>query len=203
MKDEEHILSINFHHSVMDPAKAYIVITTMLARYHEKIKGEKPEWAKALGMAMLKRKEGFIKPLPMRTFAREQLSDTLIKNTNSRVATIRTRRLLDPAEHKGRISLRAVIDDEKILDGLLARALRNHATLNDLIFACAHRVIRAWNDERGETKDRFRFMLITSLTGRMALGDNTGAGLSGLNFYFGSPGEHGPGHDHSALRERA
>ncbi|MBZ0273460.1 hypothetical protein K8I61_15585, partial [bacterium] len=182
VSDDEHIFSIFFHHSVMDPFKAYKVITRMFAGYHQRVKGARPAWADKLGMAMLERKGGYVKPLSAVTFAREQLADVLIKNTSSKVAMIKTRRVLPPAEMMGRISRRATFDDPKILEGVLSRASKNEATLNDIIFACARRVLSQWNEERGASAERMRFMLITSLTGRMELGDNTGAGLSGLNF---------------------
>ncbi len=182
VKDDVHILSIVYHHSVMDPAKAYTVVTTTLAHYHERVTGKKPEWAKALGMAMLKRKEGFIKPISMLTFAKDQLTDVFIRNTNRSVANIATRRILPPPDCMGRYSLRSIIEDPGVLAGLLKRAAHNKATLNDLLFACARKVITRWNQERDASTERFRFMLITSLMGRMALGEGAGAGLSGLNF---------------------
>ncbi len=183
--DDQYIFSILFHHSVMDPAKAYRLVTRMLEGYHERVKGVRPEWADSLGMAALVRKEGFVKPIPLGRFAREQVYDVLVKNPEKSIANIRTKRILPVADCMGRISIRYVLDDEKLLAGLTERARRNEATVNDLIFACARRVISRWNVERGETVDKFRFMLITSLTGRMPLGDNTGAGLAGLNFVSG------------------
>ncbi|MCB1152252.1 hypothetical protein KDL45_01290, partial [bacterium] len=173
--------------SAMDPLKGYILVTTMLERYHEMVKGEKPDWAGSLGMASLVRKEGYVKPISMLTFGREQITDVLIKNTNSKVANVATAQVKDPAECKGRHSLRAVIDDPKIVEGLFKRAARNEATVNDLVFACARKILTDWNRERGAKVGRFRFMLITSLAGRMPETKGEGAGLSGLNFVHKDP----------------
>lgn len=183
--DDQHIFSIVFHHSVMDPAKAYKMLTRTLQGYHERVKGVTPEWTEALGMAALVRKEGFVTPMPMGAFVKDQVYDVLVKNPEKSIANIKTKRVLDPAGCKGRISLRHVIDDPKIIEGLTSRARRNEATINDLMFAAARSVISRWNTERGESVDKFRFMLITSLVGRMPLGDNSGAGLAGLNFVSG------------------
>jgi hypothetical protein len=54
--------------------------------------------------------------------------------------------------------------------------------VNDLIFACARRAIERWNDERDAPNKRYRFMLITSLIGRMPTEHLSGPALSGLNF---------------------
>jgi hypothetical protein len=182
VKDDVHILSILYHHSVMDPSKAYKLVTNTLAGYHERVKGEKPEWASSLGMAMLERKEGYVQPLSMAAFAKEQLVDVWVKNTPKTIAQIATKRILTPGECMGRHSLRAVIEDDKLLSGLLARSIRNHATVNDLLFACARKAILQWNEDRDVPSRRYRFMLITSLIGRVPVAEDAGPPLSGLNF---------------------
>ena len=180
--DDKYIFSILYHHSALDPNKAYRVLTGMLQRYHEKVTGTPPEWVGSLGMAALKRSTALVKPIAPLTFMRDQLVDVWVKNRNGVVQTIASEELLDYRKVKGRYSFRAVIDDRKLLDSLMARVKRNEATLNDLVFAVARKTLTAWNEERNIAAERFRFMLVTSLKGRMELPPNAGAGLAGLNF---------------------
>jgi hypothetical protein len=180
--DDEYIFSILYHHSAMDPSKAYRVLTTMLTRYHEKVKGKKPAWAESLGMAALKRSGSLVKPLPLTTFAKEQLTDLWFTNPPSKVATVATQEIRDFKKVKGRFSKRAVIDDPKLLKGLFARVHKNEATLNDLLFAVSRKTLTQWNQEHGVSAERFRYLLITSLQGRTELPEQAGAGLAGLIF---------------------
>jgi hypothetical protein len=179
--DNKYIFSVVYHHSALDPSKAYLVFTHMLSAYHEKVKGEKPEWADSIGMAALKRSGGFIKPMPMMKYLKDQAYITWIKYGPGVIRHIASEDFRDYRQVKGRHSLRAVIDDPRIIRGLFSRAKRNNATLNDLIFAVARKVLTQWNDEHDTDSDHFRFGLITSLKGRMDLPENAGAGISVIN----------------------
>jgi hypothetical protein len=180
--EDRYIFSMLYHHSALDPARAYLFLTRFLAVYHEKIKGEQPEWSQSLGMAALSRKNSHIKPIPWGQFMREQMLDIWYYNRSKNISHIKTESLRDYRTTQGRHSMRAVIDEPEIIKGLLDRAKLNEATFNDLIFAVARSVISEWNDEHNVTSERLRFMLITSLKGRMELPKDAGAGLSGLNF---------------------
>jgi len=182
VSDDAYIFSILYHHSAMDPNRGFKLLTKMLSGYHGKIKGKPPKWADSVGMAALKRGQALIKPMPALEFAKEQMMDIWITNRSSLVSNVATEGIRDYKQVKGRHSIRAVIDDPKILKGIFARVKRNNATLNDLVFAVARKTLTTWNEEHGESADRFRFMLITSLKGRAQLVKTAGAGLSTLNF---------------------
>lgn len=182
VSDDAWIFSILYHHCAMDPNKAYSLLTEMLAAYHEKVKGKPPEWAGSLGMAALKRGGALVKPIPMLNFAKEQLADVWIRNRAGLVSNIASEQIRDYKITKGRHSFRTFIDDPKLIKALFNRVKRNDATFNDLAFAVARKAITKWNEERGVGAERFRFLLITSLKGRMELPKDAGAGLAGLNF---------------------
>jgi len=145
------------------------------------VKGEPPDWGDSLGMAALKREGGLIKPMSALAFTKEQLMDLWVRNRKSLVSNVATEEIRNYRKVKGRHSIRAVIDDQEVVKGLLARVKSNNATLNDLVFAVARQTITKWNQERDVGTDRFRFMLITSLKGRAKLPQNAGAGLAALN----------------------
>lgn len=182
VQDDVHIFSVVYHHSAMDPFKGYLLFTKMLAGYHERIKGKVPEWTEAVGMASLAKAKEYMEPISKLSFIKEQLNDVLFKNTGGRVDNIASKEILDYREKKGRHSLRAVIDDFDLIKSLLSRASRNKVTFNDLMFACTRKAITEWNEEYNAKSDRFRFMLITSMAGRMKEKKSVGARVSGLNF---------------------
>lgn len=183
VQDDTYILGVLFHHSILDPFKAFTVLTNLFARYHELVKGEWPSWVEAEGTGdvIRKKKNQLIKPLPMMTFAKEQLMDVWIKNNKSSITPIAVEKVYDYKKVKGRFSLLRMIDDEKLISALVERAVSSGCTLNDLFFAIARKVISQWNLEHGKPADRFRFMLVTSLLGRAKLPKDSGAGLAGLN----------------------
>ncbi|MBL6974171.1 MAG: hypothetical protein ISR64_00430 [Deltaproteobacteria bacterium] len=180
--DEEHILSLQFHHSCMDAHKGYLYLTRLLAGYHERIKGKAPDWADSQGMAALTRQGDMVKPVSAGRFIREQLADVFWRNRSGSVSNIASEEVRDYREVRGRYSLRAVIEDPAVLQGLFDRARAHHATVNDLFFAVTRRVLSRWNRDHGASDDRFRFMLITSIKGRTRQSEAAGAGVSGLNF---------------------
>jgi NRPS condensation-like uncharacterized protein len=183
VKDDKYIFSILYHHSAMDPAKAYKVITDLLARYHEKVTGKPPEWAKTLGMAALKRKGGLIKPVGFGKFVLGQLNDIWFQNNTSSLSKIACEQIKDYRKTKGRHSLRSVIDDPKLIAGLMARSEKNQATLNDLMLAVMRKTLTQWNRDRDQSAQRFRMMIITSLKGRTELSTKTaGADVSAINW---------------------
>ena len=185
--DNTHIFSVVYHHSAMDPTKGYKLFTNMLAGYHERVTGKKPDWNQAVGMAGLAKAGKFIEPESKFTFIKDQLSDVLFRNTGGRVGLIANAKTEDYHVVKGRHSLRAVFDDFRIVESLLKRAEGNKATMNDLMFACVRKALAEWNTERDYSADRFRFMLITSMTGRMKQQSGVGARVSGLNFISEEP----------------
>ncbi len=187
--DDEHIFSVLYHHSVLDPAKAVKMLTTMLAEYHKLIKGVEPDWKDQQGLGALNRQDKFVKAISLPAFISEQMTDVLIVNRSSTMQGIATRRVLPSDQCKGRISLRHVWDDPKIPQALLARAVKNEASLNDLLLAGARKAIARWNKERGVASERLRFMLITSLRGRMPATDETGIMLAGLNYLADCPSD--------------
>ncbi len=179
--DDTYLFSMVYHHSIFDGAKAYRVWTKMLSSYHEKVKGRKPDWANSLGMAALRRREGLIKPVSRLKFFCEQLGDVWVRNRAGVVSHIATESIRDYRLVKGRHSIRAVIGDPLLQKGLFDRAKRNRATFNDLVYAVVLKTLAGWNEDRGVSSERFRFMLVTSLKGRMELPADVGAGLSFLN----------------------
>lgn len=191
--DEEHILSLQFHHSCMDAEKGYLYLTRLLSAYHERVKGKAPQWAGSLGMAALTRQDDDVQLLSAGRFIREQLADVLWRNRSGSVANIASEEVLDYREVRGRYSLRAVIDDPIVIEGLFSRVRALHATLNDLIFAVTRRVLSRWNRDLKASDERFRFMLITSMKGRTLQREAAGAGVSALNFV--SSGHGGAGLD--------
>ena len=176
VRDDQHIFSILYHHSVVDGRKVFRLMNAMLAGYHRRVTGRAPAWADAPGMTALVR-DGAVTPPAFRDFAREQLAD-LFTGT-ARVAYVAG---TGPRDVHGRYSFREVIDDPGLLKGLRARVRANEATLNDLLLAVARVAIGQWNDVRAAARERMRFMLITSLHGRTPLAEHGGAGVSALNF---------------------
>ena len=183
VQDDTYILGVLFHHSILDPFKAFMVLTNLFARYHELVKGQWPTWVEAEGTGdvIRKKKNQLIKPLPMTTFAKEQLMDVWVRNSKSKISPIAVEKVHDFKKVKGRYSLMRVIEDEKLIAGLVERAVSAECTLNDLFFAVSRKVLSDWNLEKGKPADRFRFMLVTSLLGRAKLPKDSGAGLAGLN----------------------
>ena len=187
--DDEWVFSILYHHSAMDARKAYRYLTALLSLYHERVTGQPPEWTDALGMAALKRRGGEVTPVTFGRFAQEQLADMWWHNRGDRVANVASEEKLDYRQVKGRHSLRAVIDDPRTFDGIMALPNAHGATLNDLLFTVARRVLTGWNAEHHAIHDRFRFMLITSLWGRTPLPETAGAGVSALTFVSDGPAQ--------------
>jgi NRPS condensation-like uncharacterized protein len=182
VKDDRYILSILYHHSTLDPNKAFHLLTELFSRYHRKVTGKPPEWADALGIEALKREGGLIKPICVGPFIKQQLVDVCLENRASRIDQVASQALRDFSTCKGRHSLRYVIDDPKLIEGLMARVKKNNAAMNDLIMAVARMAIARWNEKLGKTSDRFRMMLITNLTGRTKLPPNAGAGISAISW---------------------
>jgi hypothetical protein len=183
VEDETWVLGVVFHHSVVDPLKAFIVLTHALARYHQLVKGAWPKWAMAesTGDVIRKKKGSLVKPLPFSQFAKEQMLDLWVKNRKGVVNSIASRKIRDYRKTKGRYSFLRVIQDKETILALVDRAVKAGCTLNDLCFAVARKTFSQWNQEKGKPADRFRFMLATSLLGRMELPKNGGAGLGALN----------------------
>lgn len=179
--DNEYIFSILYHHSAMDARKAYQYLTQLLASYHLKITGTPPEWGRNQGMAALARGGGLVRPGSMARFTQEQLYDIWWKNRAGRISNIASPNLCDFRKVRGRHSLRTVIDNPDIIKKLLVRADKNKASLNDLLFAVAHKTLSLWNKEHDTPRNKFRFLLITNLWGRTELPEHAGAGVSGLN----------------------
>jgi hypothetical protein len=180
--DDRYIFSIVYHHSCMDPAKFYVVMTKMLSGYHERVKGELPEWAIVDGMSGLARPKKLVKPeISFGKFMFEQFADIWYHNPKSKVAHVATKKVYDYRQRQGRHSVRAVIDDPKLLAGMSKRVKRHKATVNDLLLACVQKAITQWNSERNAGHDRYRFMLISSLKGRKDNKVNkSGAAVSGI-----------------------
>ena len=180
--DDRYIYSVVYHHSCMDPAKYFVVLNTMLANYHERIKGEKPAWYSSNGLGGLRRSTNPITPIPMGRFAAEQFADIWFKNPRRTVSQIASPRFRDYRSVKGRHSLRTVIDDPKLLEGMSRRAKRRQATLNDLLLACGRKAITQWNKDHDQKHERMRMMLVTSLRGRKGFAlESGGAAISMLN----------------------
>ncbi len=186
--DDRHILSVVYQHSVVDPYKAFKVLTRLLELYHERVKGERPEWAETIGMTALARKREPLWVAPrstMFTFPRDVFRNFRRWNKSRgpvRFSQIATREILDFRQVKGRYGLRAVIDDAALFESLLARAKRNGATLNDLLLAVALRCITRWNRDNAAPAEYFRLLLASSLKGRTEVPETVGTGLSGLTF---------------------
>lgn len=180
--DDEYIFSILYHHSAMDALKAYRYLTHLFAAYHQKVTGVPPSWGKAHGMAALIRRGDIVRPVSMAGFAWEQIADVWWRNRAGRISNIASPNMRDFREVRGRHSLRAVIDDPAVMKEIFGRTERNHASLNDLLFAVAQKTLSRWNEEHDTPHNRFRFMLITSLWGRTGLPEDAGSGVSGLNF---------------------
>jgi NRPS condensation-like uncharacterized protein len=190
--DDKHIFSICYHHSAFDPYKGYKVITSMLARYHEKVKGRPPPWAEAVGMAALgEQPKSWSLPRNMiLSYSWGNLTKILRRVSKwGKAPALWASEIRDYHLEKGRHSLRYVIDDQKLLEGLYARAKREKAKLNDLILAIAHGVIARWNKEHDSPYQYFRMALISNLKGRMALPEHIGAAISGFTFITGGLGE--------------
>ena len=181
--DDGYIFSVLYHHSCLDPVKFFIVFNRMLSRYHELVKGEKPDWATYEGMKGLARSGKLINPIPLGKYAYRQIKDIYFKYPKSKVSHLASEKLLDFKKEMGRHSLRAVIDDPKLIEGIGNRVKRHHATVNDLLLACCRKVATQWNKEHDQDHERFRVMLISSLKGRkdekVEVG---GAAVAALNY---------------------
>ena len=181
--EDLHLLALVFHHSAMDPFKGYTVMTHTLERYHEMVTGKKPAWSGSAGsLASARSNKALVKPLPMLTFAREQLTDVWYTNRASILSKIACEKILDYHEVKGRHCLRTRITDMQLIKTLVDRAVSIDCTFNDVLMAVARQTLSEWNADHGKAHDRFRMMLATSLVGRADLPMDAGAGLGGLNF---------------------
>jgi hypothetical protein len=182
VEDDRYIFSVLYHHSCLDPAKFYVVMTKMLSGYHERVKGKPPEWATADGMAGLARDGKVISPYPIGKYAIEQFADIWYHHPTSKVSHAFSREIRDYKKCQGRHSVRSVIDDPKLIKGMFSRSKRSQATINDLLLACARKGLGKWNKEHDAAHERFRMMLISSLKGRK---DNrvveSGAAVAAIN----------------------
>lgn len=165
-EDDGYIFSVRYHHSCLDPAKFFVVFNKMLSRYHEMVKGQLPEWANYDGMKGLARSDKVIQSIPLSKYMYYQFEDIYFKYPKKKVAHIFSEKILDYHQEKGRHSLRAVIDDPKLLEGITSRVKRHHATVNDLLMACGRKVITHWNREHDVPHEAVRLMLVSSLKGR-------------------------------------
>jgi hypothetical protein len=182
VEDDRYIFSVLYHHSCLDPAKFYLLMTRMLSEYHKKVKGKLPEWATTDGMGGLARPGKLVTPHPLSKYAIEQFADMWYHNPKSKVSQPYSREIRDYKTCQGRHSVRAVIDDPRILEGMSKRAKRNQATVNDLLLACMRKGAGKWNKEHDAAHERFRMMLISSLKGRKDNRvDDSGAALAALN----------------------
>ena len=193
VEDDQYIFSVLYHHSCMDPAKFYLVFTTLLSEYHRLVKGQTPAWVKSDGMGGLARTGQVIKPVSLAKFGFQQFADIYYYHRKKSVFQPASEEIRDYRTCKGRHSVRAVINDPKLLEGMFARAKRHQATVNDLLLACSRKAITKWNMEHDVGHDKMRFMLISSLTGRRDQSvEGSGAAVSGLNLISG-------GHSHVPL----
>ncbi len=185
------ILSIVYQHSVVDPNKAYKVLTRLLALYHEKVKGAPPKWASAIGMASLKNRGQELWKSPWHTgltfpaqYVKSIMSHTGWKRTEGRIKIrpIASENLRDYTMVRGRHGLRLKFDDWDFIQALLARAKDKKASFNDVLMAVSQQVITEWNQKRKAPNDWFHMVLATSLKGRAAIADSVGTGLSALSF---------------------
>ncbi len=186
--DDTYIISVLYHHSVVDPFKAYKVLTKMLALYHENVTGSPPHWAESVGMASLAKKakpEWVVPKKAVITFPLGVIKDSIKRRVIHgpiEISQIASDKIFDYKKEKGRHGLRKVFDDPKVIEGLLARAKRSKASLNDLLLAIALKCITRWNKDRNATYETFCMWLAVSLKGRTVLPEDAGAGLSGLTF---------------------
>lgn len=192
--DDRYIFSIRYQHSAMDPLKGYYVFSAMLAKYHEKVKGQRPAWADALGMASFghKPKHGKNKvPKKIRNyFVVERASDIAKRYLEQgKITPIESEKVLPFKEAIGRHSLRFIFDDPKIIEGFAARAAASNTRVNDLLLTVMQRQLSEWNRDRGVDRSCFRLMLVSSLKGRMELAQDVGAGISGISFVTGGIGQ--------------
>ena len=188
--DDRYIFSVRYQHSAMDPFKGYYVMTLMLAKYHEKVKGKRPEWASALGMASLgnKPKHGTKKvPRKFKNYFVVERSQDIARRffKYGGITPIQSEEVLPFKDAIGRHSLRVVFDDPKIIEGFAARAAKADARVNDFLLTIMQRQLADWNRERGVDRSCFRLMLVSSLKGRMELSRDVGAGISGISFVTG------------------
>lgn len=188
--DDRYIFSVRYQHSAMDPFKGYYVTTAMLAKYHEKVMGQKPEWASALGMASLGNEPKHNKtkvPKKMRNFFVVERAQDIAKRffKHGRITPIASEKVLPFKDAIGRHSLRIVFDDPKLIDGFSMRAQKQGARVNDFLLTVMQRQLAEWNRQMDVEQNCFRLMLVSSLKGRMELSQDVGAGISGISFVTG------------------
>jgi hypothetical protein len=182
MGEDTWMMALVFHHSAMDPYKGYKIMTATLANYYNKVTGEVPDWFDTAGSLASARKNALVKPIPALTFAREQLMDVWVKNRASVISPIAGKGLRNWHETKGRHCFHTRIDDGKLIQAIVDRAIKVDCTFNDLLLAVTRQVLSGWNKDHGQPADRFRMMLATSLVGRADVAIEAGAALGALNF---------------------
>lgn len=186
--DDRHIFSICYHHVAMDALKGYRLLTDTLGNYHLKIRSAPPPWADSLGMASLghrpKREQQIVRGGALGRFASKGAGALVTGFLRNGSATqLASEEKLSYRHTRGRHSLRLRYDDPKIALGLLDRAERSRALLDDLLLALTHRTITRWNREHDAPHNHFRTMLVVSLKSRLKLIEHAGAGLSALGFH--------------------
>lgn len=174
--DDRYLFSMVFHHIAVDAGTGYLHMRHMFAKYHEKVTGERPEWADGATISSSGRKVEDAKPQPLGKFLRDQVMDLFFqkKSAITKIATSSDRPVL------GRRLHRTIVSDEA-KRGIKSLAKRNGATFGDVLNASITRSIAAWDRERGQGGKKVRALLAVNVRNRISSVKNADMALSGLN----------------------
>ena len=183
--DDVFVFSVVFHHVSLDAAWLYSLIGDVLGRYDEAVGGCGFDRREARGIGSDHASVETRTVRPLRAFVFDQVKDHF-RNPQPSISLIRTAGHFD---QKGRWMNHAIIDDKSLLDGMIARARRNEATLSDLFCASISRTISAWDRERGAKPDRIRGFLAVNVRHKIPAMKNASMALAGLNITTRAPAD--------------
>jgi NRPS condensation-like uncharacterized protein len=183
LADDVTLFSTLHQHIAVDAAGVYGFFRDILARYHEKVKGEKPAWLEAAATNTARSAVVVIRPRSVRT-AFAEYATSLIKGRRSvvsMIATAQTRPIL------GRNMNRGVFESETLRE-IKNYCKRHDATLVDALLAAIFRTIGAWDREHGqERQDRINTLLAVNARHRIAGLKDQSFGMSGIPFLVRRP----------------
>ena len=184
LADDVTLFSMAYQHISMDAAGGYGFIRDILARYHEKVSGEKPAWAQAPSTNTARNPIVAVKPQPTLAYLREFIG-TLVESPRravSLIASAETRTVL------GRNMNRAIFDGET-LRGIKNHCRKHDATLVDVLLPVIFRTIGAWDREHGIAQDLIRAFLSVNTRSRIPALREQSMGMSGIRLLYRRPEE--------------
>jgi hypothetical protein len=184
LADEVTLFSTVHQHIAMDAASAYGFFRDLLARYHEKVKGERPAWAAASSTNTAGNAPVAVRSQPILAYLRE-LVRNLRRGGRGGVSMIATS---GPRDVLGRNMNRGVFDAET-LRGIKNYCRRHDATMVDALLAVILRTIGAWDREHGLEQEWIHAALAVNVRNRFAALKEQSFGMSGLGLFYRRPEE--------------